>query len=273
LTFRSHTTAIAYAIALAGGAPESRAQTELEVWPTGVNGPQTWPAELHNPWWDTEHKYPEGGQPPPVDLFDRIKCTGSKVTPKSANSAPWETSRWHPPEYAFDKYTMSRWSSNGAADKWIAADMGATKAVNRVYLVWEVAYGKDYDIQFSDDSASWTTAKQVRGGNGQADVVDLDGKGRYIRMMGVATGSPYGYSLYEFTICAADGATTVGERNRGSASRTSGHGPGTSSKGWRLSTNAAGMPIGIRAYGMTGRALSRESGTMEPPVMAGGSGL
>jgi hypothetical protein len=42
----------------------------------------------------------------------------------------------------------------------------------------------------------------VRNGDGQADVVDLRGTGRHIRMMGVATGSRYGYSLYEFTICA-----------------------------------------------------------------------
>lgn len=64
--------------------------------------------------------------------------------------------------------------------------------------------GKDYDIQFSDDNANWTTAKAVRGGNGQADVVELTGTGRYVRMQGVATGNAsYGYSLYEFTICAA----------------------------------------------------------------------
>lgn len=75
--------------------------------------------------------------------------------------------------------------------------------VAQVFLIWEVAYGKDYDIQFSDDNANWTTVKEVRGGNGQADVVELAGKGRHIRMQGVATGNPnYGYSLYEFTICA-----------------------------------------------------------------------
>ena len=191
------------------------AQTELEVWPTGVNGPQTWPPDLHNPWWDAEHKYPEGGQPPPVDLFERIKCpSGSKVKINSANSAPWETSRWHPPEYAFDGYSMSRWSSNSSSEKWLAADMGAEKTLNRVYVVWETAYGKDYDIQLSSDSVAWTTAKEVRGGNGQADVVELTGKGRYVRMMGVATGSPYGYSMYEFTLCAAESGSGLAARTR-----------------------------------------------------------
>ncbi|MDB5103617.1 MAG: hypothetical protein JWP91_1306 [Fibrobacteres bacterium] len=246
-------SAAAFAIILSGlatGPSAVKAQTELDVWPMGVNGPQAWPPDLHNPWWDAEHKYPEGGQPPPVDLFDRIKCPGgSKVRIKSANSAPWENSRWHPPEYAFDGYTMSRWSSNGSVDKWLAADMGEAKAVNRVYLVWETAYGKDYDIQLSNDSVAWTTAKQVRGGNGQADVADLEGKGRYIRMMGVATGSPYGYSLYEFTICAAEGSSGLrnGTREQGV--------PSPRSAGSRriLKMTAEGLPQGLAVRDLAGR--------------------
>jgi hypothetical protein len=241
------------ALFIGAGASSARAQMELEVWPTGVNGPQTWPPELHNPWWDAEKKYPEGGQPPPVDLFERIKCTdGSKVKIKSTNSAPWEQSRWHPPEYAFDAYTMSRWSSNSSNEKWLAADMGSAKNINRVYLVWETAYGKDYDIQLSNDSVAWNTAKQVRGGNGQADVVDLTGNGRYIRMMGVATGSPYGYSLYEFTICEA-GATSLPSQGSGAAkARKAG-------KGWTVDMGAGGMPKGIK--GLRGVDLNGKSGS------------
>lgn len=217
------------------------AQTELEVWPTGVDGPMVWPPELSNPWWDAEKKYPEGGKPPPLDLFDRIKCTnGSKVKIKSTNSAPWEQSRWHPPEYAFDAYTMSRWSSNNANERWLAADMGSEKTLNRVYVIWETAYGKDYDIQVSADSVAWTTAKQVRGGNGQADVIDLNAKGRYVRMWGVATGSPYGYSIYEFTLCAAE-ATGI---------RSGRKGPG-------LAFGPGGLPMGLRNVRADGRTLAK----------------
>ncbi len=194
----------------AGGQPTGIALTDEQVWPSGVNGPMTWPPELDNPWYSANKNnsvggYPEGGPPPPLDLLaERIKCkSGAKVRPTAYASAPWEQSRWHPPEYAFDEYSVSRWSSNGAADNWVSADLGSTKTVSQVFLIWEVAYGKDYDLQFSDDNANWTTAKEVRNGNGQADVIELVGTGRYIRMMGVATGTPaYGYSLYEFTICA-----------------------------------------------------------------------
>lgn len=233
--------------------PESvHAQTEDEVWPKGVNGPKTWPPELDNPFWKSTHKYPEGGDPPPVDLFTRAKCPvgTAKARIRSANSAKWETSRWHPPEYAFDEYTMSRWSSWDKEAKWIAADLGSDKAVKRVYLVWETAYGKDYDIETSRDSVAWTAAKQVRGGNGQADVVDLDASGRYIRMMGVAGGSGYGYSLYEFTICAVEGASSVAPPGRVAAGK----------KGWVVVLGADGFPQGVRfagdrAFDVTGKAL------------------
>lgn len=240
--------AMAAAILFLSAAGEAIAQTEDEVWPKGDNGPKVWPPELNNPWWQAEKKYPEGGDPPPLNLLSRLTCPEgySRAKPKSANSAPWETSRWHPPEYAFDEYPVSRWSSNGSADKWLSADLGSAKTITRVYLIWEVAYGKDYDIRVSDDSVTWTTAKQVRGGNGQADVVEIPAaKGRYVQMMGVATGSPYGYSLYEFTICAGEGGTSL----RRARMRAAAGG------GWRLSMTPHGLPAGLRSYDLSGKAM------------------
>jgi hypothetical protein len=236
------------ALLLGMGTAAVWAQTEDEVWPKGVNGPRVWPHEIPNnfsfaPNWT----YPEGGEPPPTDLFTRAKCpTGTaKVKPKSVNSAKWETSRHHPPEYAFDEYTMTRWSSWDKNAKWIAADLGSSMHVKRVYLVWETAYGKDYDIQVSADSVTWTTAKEVRGGNGQADVVDLDGTGKYIQMMGVAGGSSYGYSLYEFTVCA-EGASTAIRRGVVAAG----------AKPWGLVLGREGLPQGVRAFDLSGKNLS-----------------
>jgi hypothetical protein len=122
--------------------------TDLEVWPTGVNGPMVWPPELNNAWYMANKNnsvggYPEGGPPPPLNLItERIKCkSGKKIRPVKSTSAPWEQSRWHPPEYAFDEYPVSRWSSNNANEKWLAGDLGETKTVTQVFLVWETAYG------------------------------------------------------------------------------------------------------------------------------------
>jgi hypothetical protein len=234
-------------------AAPSHAQTDEEVWPTGVNGPKVWPPELSNPWSNagTNYVYPEGGNPPPINLMtERIKCkdNGIKVRPKTYNSAPWETSRHHPPGYAFDEFSVSRWSSNNSNERWLAGDLGSTMTINQVYLIWEVAYAKDYDIQFSADSVTWTTAKQVRGGNGQADVVDLTGTGRYIRMWAVAAGSPYGYSLYEFTICREGTTATREAQARAAEARTR--------KGWTLVMDARGLPQGLRAVDAAGRLRS-----------------
>jgi hypothetical protein len=225
------------------------AQTENDVWPKGVNGPRVWPHEVTNSFSNAGSgwKYPEGGEPPPTDLFQRAKCPDgtAKIHPKNVNSAKWETSRWHPPQYAFDDFTMTRWSSWDKNANWIAADLGSAMTVKRVYLVWETAYGKDYDIQVSDDSVKWTAGKEVRGGNGQADVVDLDAHGRYIQMMGINGGSTYGYSLYEFTICAQASGTA----SRKQASRAA-------SRRWGLSLNKDGLPQGVRAFDMAGKTLS-----------------
>jgi hypothetical protein len=32
-------------------------------------------------------------------------------------------------------------------------------------------------------------------------VVDADGKGRFVKLVGVSRGSPYTYSLFDFTVC------------------------------------------------------------------------
>lgn len=243
-TFKS---AIASTVILLGAA-EGRAQTDLDVWPTGVNGKQEWPHELSNSWSNpsTNYVYPEAALPPPPDdlLTARIKCReGTKVKSKNQNSAPWETSRWHPPEYAFDNYSMSRWSSNTRKDNWLAADLGTVKKVNQVFLIWDAAYGKDYDIQFSNDSTQWTTAKEVRGQNGRADVVDLNGSGRFIRMWGMDVFNiQWGYSLYEFTICEA-GATSVGTEMAHKAAQ----------KSWILVMDARGLPQGVKAVDASGR--------------------
>ena len=73
-----------------GGIGSAVAQTDESVWPTGDNGPKTWPPELKKPWWQAEKKYPEGGDPPPLNLISRLTCPEGyvRINPKSANSAP-----------------------------------------------------------------------------------------------------------------------------------------------------------------------------------------
>ena len=108
-------------------------------------------------------------------------------------------------KYAFDGDLShnARWESvqGAAADpSWIAADLGAVKAFNRVVLSWENAYASAYQIQISGDNNAWTTIQTVDGKGGTETVSLPTTNSRYVRMLGTARGTTFGYSLYEFQV-------------------------------------------------------------------------
>jgi hypothetical protein len=148
--------------------------------------------------------FPIGSCPPPADL--PRPCGGnSKITVMKSTAQTYETGYWHPPEYAYDEHLMTRWSSNTMLTSWLQLDLGTEQSFKRIYLAWELAHASDYDIVSSNDGTTWTMVKQVRGGDGFQDILDVEGKGRYVRMNGIKRGEvgegPYGYSLFDFVIC------------------------------------------------------------------------
>jgi hypothetical protein len=106
------------------------------------------------------------------------------------------------PDAAVDGEAGSRWSSAWGIDpQWIAVDLGKTRAIRRVQLIWETAYAKSYQIQVSDDNVHWTDIYQTTTGHGGTeDLTGLNGQGRYIRMYGTRRATQWGYSLYEFKV-------------------------------------------------------------------------
>ncbi|WP_116126361.1 discoidin domain-containing protein [Lewinella sp. IMCC34183] len=96
----------------------------------------------------------------------------------------------------------TRWESVVKVDpQWIQVDLGATQRISRVRLAWEGAYGKDYQIQVSDDAGTWQTIQTVTGNTAlDNDLTGLTGEGRYVRMYGTARGTEFGYSLWEFEV-------------------------------------------------------------------------
>ncbi|MEU4422502.1 discoidin domain-containing protein [Actinoplanes sp. NPDC024001] len=101
---------------------------------------------------------------------------------------------------AFDGDAGTRWSSQFADPQWIRVDLGATASISRVVLQWEGAFGKAYQIQTSTDAATWTTVHTQSNGAGGTETIDVTASGRYVRLLGTARGSGYGYSLYEFKV-------------------------------------------------------------------------
>jgi len=110
---------------------------------------------------------------------------------------------------AVDGSTSTRWASaEGSDPQWILLDLGATKTITHVKLIWEVAYGKAYQVQTSANATSWTTISSTSTGDGGTDdLTGLSGTGRYLRVYGTARGTAYGYSLWELQVYGTDAVT------------------------------------------------------------------
>ncbi|GAA2051795.1 hypothetical protein GCM10009839_68690 [Catenulispora yoronensis] len=105
-----------------------------------------------------------------------------------------------PASAAVDGSTGTRWSSQFADPQWVQIDLGSTQSICQVVLNWETASGKAYQIQTSNDAASWTSVYSTSTGPGGTETLNVSGSGRYIRMYGTARNTGYGYSLWEFAV-------------------------------------------------------------------------
>lgn len=110
-----------------------------------------------------------------------------------------------PASAAVDGNTGTRWSSQFSDPQWIQVDLGQSYNINHVTLNWEAAFGRAYQIQVSPDGSNWTSIFSTTTGDGGIDDLAVTGTGRFIRMNGTARGTPYGYSLWEFSVNGTPG--------------------------------------------------------------------
>lgn len=100
---------------------------------------------------------------------------------------------------AIDGDMGTRWSSDFSDPQWISVNLGEPRTINKAVLDWEVAFGKSYKIQVSNDSVNWITVFHTTTGDGGRDTIYFPSvTARYVRMFGTERGTPYGYSLWEF---------------------------------------------------------------------------
>lgn len=107
-----------------------------------------------------------------------------------------------PAAAAFDGNTGTRWSSPSSDSQWIQVDLGTSQTICGVTLQWEAAYGKAFKLQVSRDGTTWNdiyTTTTSSGGIQNITPTTITA-GQYVRMMGSARGTPYGYSLFEFKV-------------------------------------------------------------------------
>src|SRR5581483_11927237 len=105
---------------------------------------------------------------------------GKTTTASSLESASFPASN------ATDGNTGTRWSSAFSDPQWLEVDLGATASISSVTLQWEAAYATAFQIQTSNDNATWTSIYSTTAGTGGTQTLTVTGSGRYVRMYGTA---------------------------------------------------------------------------------------
>ncbi len=154
-----------------------------------------------------------------------------------------------PASNATDGNGGTRWeSTTGVSPSWLSVDLGVAKALTQVVIDWEAANAATYQIQGSNDNASWTTLKTVTGGTfgTRTDTNAVSGNYRYVRVYCTerSVGNQWGYSIFELKVygntpssSSSSSAASVGPLNIATA---------TASTQVQPATNAADKNSGTR---------------------------
>jgi hypothetical protein len=130
-------------------------------------------------------------------------CTGANIAlnqPAVASSVERDQISTLGPQFAFDGNSTTRWSSKFTDSEWIYVDLGAAYDVCAITISWEAAFGKDFNLDVSNNLSTWTTIMAVTGNNSQNDAYSVTGTGRYVRMKGIHRATGFGYSIYEMVV-------------------------------------------------------------------------
>ncbi|MEV4642477.1 discoidin domain-containing protein [Actinoplanes sp. NPDC049548] len=119
---------------------------------------------------------------------------------KPATASSSENPGVFPASAAVDGNTGTRWSSAFQDPQTLDVDLGASSTITRVELNWEAAYAKTFKIQTSDNGSTWTDASPALTGLLGVQSVTVNATARYVRMLGTARATGYGYSLWEFKV-------------------------------------------------------------------------
>ena len=136
-----------------------------------------------------------------------VHAAGTLLSQNHPATASSVESAGTPASAAVDGNTSTRWGSQFSDPQWIYVDLGQVATINQVVLTWEAAYGKQYQIQVSNDASTWTSIYNQTNGAGGVETLNVSGSGRYVRMYGTQRGTGYGYSLWEFQVYGSTGAS------------------------------------------------------------------
>jgi len=146
--------------------------------------------------------------PPVATAANAAACTGGNLAQNHPATASSTENGGTPASAAVDGNPATRWSSAFSDPQWLQVDLGGTATVCQVVLNWEAAYASAFQVQISPDAATWTTIHSTTTGTGGTQTLDVTGTGRYLRVLGTARATPYGYSLWELGVFGTGGGST-----------------------------------------------------------------
>ncbi len=133
-------------------------------------------------------------------------CPAANIASNKAGVISSLENAIYPAANAFDGNPATRWSSAFSDPQSIFVDLGTQYALCGVDLTWEAAYGVNYEIDGSNNAITWTTLATIIGNTTLSNSISVAGSYRYVRMLGTARATGYGYSLFDF---AVHGAATL----------------------------------------------------------------
>ena len=196
-------------------------------------------------------------QSPNAAAADSLLSQGKPVTASSSGGCC-------PPAYAVDGTTSTRWASGSNIDpSWIYVDLQATVNVTRVVLTWDLSCATAYQVQTSNDHASWTTIYSTSTGDGGVDDLAVTGSGRYVRMNGTKrcrADASHGYSLQEFQVYGHTGAADTTPPSTPTGLSVVVHSCNSATATWNASTDN----VGVIAYDLfhDGQLIKSVDGTL-----------
>ncbi|MFI7678147.1 discoidin domain-containing protein [Actinophytocola sp. NPDC049390] len=138
-----------------------------------------------------------------------LACGTTNVAQGKTATASSVENAGTPASAAVDGNTSTRWSSAFSDPQWLQVDLGSSRQICRVGLNWETAYARSFQLQVSDNAATWTTIYSTTTGTGGNQALDVTGTGRYLRVTGTARATQWGYSLWELSVNTDNGGTSI----------------------------------------------------------------
>jgi glucose/arabinose dehydrogenase len=157
-----------------------------------------------------------------------------------------------PASAAVDGSAGTRWSSAFSDPQWLQVDLGSPATVSRVVLQWEAAYATAFQIQVSADGTAWTSIYSTTTGTGGTQSLTVNGTGRFVRVLGTARATAFGYSLWEFQVY-------------GNPAGTGGCGPANAAQGRPATASSAENAGTSASAAVDGNAGTRWSSAFSDP--------